>query len=394
MFNRKLCILLISNFIVLLVFGFFSSAKAQSGDAFLDIADKYRKFADFSKALDYCNKAIDDFKKESLQNKAKRSLLSKAFYLKASILNALQASEDQIKECLVNALIADSEYEPSPEYISHPHIIKLMNVAKDRYYKEIKSAYNRGVIYFAEEKYCLALKTLKPISSCCENPDLAMKIIRKSEAKCEEFADSAAKPPSRKKRPRPIASGRNKVAVFPVICKDYYKKDRSKSITGILTKEAIFDELNGRIPKVDLVLVSDEQAESVKNELDFKSYEEFIVRRGQPYHGHFINFGAFLKNGSTKDKNFELALGELPPNKWELLKKIGENLGVDIFIFVRVKNQSYGIEDFNIEMDFNVYDIEKTKEPVIKEYWPNIPTPSWLNDKPEQIGKLILKYYK
>lgn len=363
------------------------TVQAQIGKDYLDLADNYCKVANFPKALEFVEKAIPELQEEATAGNVEYRLLAKAHYLKAKILCAQGISSNEIEKELLNALLADLDYKPPESYINHPTIAQLLRKAMADYSGTIQAAFTKAQLLFIDEKFCKSLAILKPIATKCKNPKLAMKYVRASEEKCHPHkptpAPAAPVPDSPSPQPGPA---KKIMGVFPVIYKDYYKDNKDRRVTGLLTKEKILAELTGNIRNIEFVLVSSEKADALKTEHKFKEYGEFIVRKWKTY--VYIPTAKELIQG----KSPESVIGGLTSSKRHIVKRIGEQEGLDYLLFVRVRNPVSNADDLNINMDFNIYKPQSPKQPIISKTWKNLSERRFLKNKNRKIRKILQKY--
>lgn len=438
MIKTKIQLLKILSGVLVLMFTLPVGTKAQIGKDFVDIADNYRKFAEFEKALEYCEKGISAIKKEIDERMADPSILSKAYYLKANILLSKNASNDEIIIELLNALLADPNYHPPGEYVNHPIIIQLIGKAKEKYNIELKKTFEKAVGLFSDGKFCLAEEILKPVASKCKNPKLAIKILRTCEEKCRNIKivkliasakialeakdyerakslfnevlsldpengiaveslkkikvlDVYAKKEKKKQKKIKKFKALKKVLVFPIIFEGNYKNGNINIIKKLITQEKVYNAL-ASIDNIEIACISPEKANFYKTEFKFKGYSEFIVRKNMPYGiNDSLFIFKFILEGFEDDGVY--SIGSLPKSKMLVLNGIFKKENQHFFVFVRVKNFIDENNLLEIELDLNIYSWQDPKKPVLAKYWHGMSKPVKLKSKLREMKLLFRKYF-
>ena len=117
------------------------------GKDFFDLAENYKNFAEFEKALNYCEKSITIFNSQPEKSKEIYGALSAAYYLKANLLNYMQGKDKKIEEELFNALIADPDFVPPENYTNNPKIVKLLKRTQKSYADYIIKVFYKIFLY-------------------------------------------------------------------------------------------------------------------------------------------------------------------------------------------------------------------------------------------------------
>ena len=394
----KRSIIFLCNFIfVFLILLLISAADANDGKEYLNISEDYMQYAEFDKALKYCERAISFY--QSITNKTEEDVfsLARAYYLKANILVAKQATDKEISNELENALLTNHAYKP-PELLTNlPKIKKLLTKAKEQYKKRIEIKCQDAIRYFVEGLHCKVLETLKGVALTCPNPETTITMVKKSKEKCNKpEPDETDKKITKIVVDHGISSKtdvkpKKKLGIFPVIYKDYYENDKLKSVKRVTTQEKLFTLLINETSKIEFLIVDKNKGELLKKECSFQDYSDFIVSKGAIKIGGLKSFED-IEELLLEQKMPEIAYDSLPKTDFNVLKKIAKNLELDFLSFLLIDNQEY-VEDMPfIKMILNIYEKDNSK-PIINYDWElfDMDLVNKQNIK-IQIKKLFLRY--
>ncbi len=349
----------------------FAIAADSSGRDFLELADNYKNFAEFDKSMKFCDKSIAILNSTPDKTKDIFRSLSKAYYLRANLLNYMQAGDDKIKSELFSAMLSDPDYIPPENYTNHPKIVKLIKTTKINYENYVTNTFDKAMILFTEEKFCLAREYLLPIAHRYKNPKLAGNILKKCESKCFankiEVAEKDKKQANEKDGEKAVKpqfkeiSG-NAIGILPVSWDTAFNEGDRLNGSKYMNQEALGKNLNNFVTGYGIKKVSAEEMVRVNSQLGINDLNGFIIEEGD----YDVDSVDKLLKGIFQGGFDKGTKGMLDPQKQEKLRDIFRSTGVKYLILSKViKNPNADNEDNKKYLVvLNLWDYDKLQLPM------------------------------
>ena len=335
------------------------------GKESLEIAEHHQTFAEFEKALTWCDKAISALNREIHEAGVERSYLARAYYLKAFVLVSLGKPDSEIEEQLLQALLVDSEFEPPESHISHPTIKKLLGKARAKFFDKVDQAFDLGMTLFTEEKFCEARDVLKPIANKYKNAELALKILKKCESKCQPSSTEPTPEEVQKEKKETIEEQPEKnsrdLLVFPA---GY--EESSQSLVKYIEHEKLAKTLTKYAPDLNITAVPKEQAEEWKYELRIDGYNEFVIEKGRIYmeeKREKLGDGIIIDMLFNSSNMGPVTVGGLIPRLERNIRKLFKTTNAGYLFFLKVEKSEFGGNP-KFNLSWSVYSNKDTKSPV------------------------------
>ena len=334
-----------------------SFADESTGKDFLELADNYKVFAEFDKAMKYCDKSIATFNAMAKKTSTTRQFLSKAHYLKANLLNYTQAGDERIEAELFKAITTDPNYTPPKNYTNHPDIIKILKRSKDKYEEYINTTFNKALDFYMEQKYCLAEEMLAPIVQRHKNPEYAESILAQSKTKCLEKTGSVRGGPT----PKKIITPKDIIGILPVAFEGNFTQDTIRKFKEYLTPEKIKRSLRKFHVWTETLDISERFLDQTDVSFNIDNTKNFILSPADLSASSVVK-GIF--RGKLKSK----AADELDPHLQSKLAHVFDKIGCKYLFLCKITDdKSEGI--FKQNVTFNLYRYGKFSSPIVVADW-------------------------
>ncbi len=373
--KKIICVLFV--IISVLSSAFISFASDSTGKDFLDLADNYKSLAQFDKAITYCDKSIAIFNSIELKDLEIKNLLSKAYYLKANLLNYTLAGDEKIEFALFKAKIITPDYVAPENYTNHPTIVKLLQKTTGQYNEHINVTFDKAMNLFTEEKYCLAKEMLSPIASRYKNSELAGKILKKCKEKCltrntqENIKNNTEK--ETHTLPARTDPMKNAIGVFPVLFEGEFQDFSEKEFKEYINPEKLRSSFKKFHIRLDAPEISQDLIAQLKEQYEVDDFRQFIIQPDSDRVsidsllagiGLAIKVIATQKLESKPEKKLDIHL----QNK---LEQIFSQIGYKYLFLIVIKKNAKVTFDNNYKQNifFNLYRHGKYSSPLVGKEW-------------------------
>ncbi|WP_022663505.1 hypothetical protein [Paucidesulfovibrio longus] len=354
-----------------------AAAAASPGTDLLSASEDFI-LMDMEKSMSYAEKAIGLLKSEVATGEAKASALSKAYYVKAYLLTATKATDQELLATLADAVHADPNFEPPSQYASHPKIKQLLPEARKASASAPCSGLDAASALFQRNDFCGAYAAICPdLGKCADKDDMARMIATVSLNNCPAFQNSNGCP-SREQAEKNQGPklrdtlGNKRIGVMPLLYLDVRGR-----VSSLVHTNDLLAVLRAGLAGADLVPL---QAATLKKWSDRfnldENYSKYVVREYQITAA--VNGDSLIKDGLSKE---DFAIGGVPRKYSTALRQLLSDENIEYALFTMFDAER---ED-NIELRICLYHVSDPGKPKLIDFWRNISMPKYAKNRLDKI---------
>jgi len=328
------------------------AAQGTTAVDFFNQADTHRKLAEFELSLISCDKAIKMFNNISPKKADQAEGLSRAYYLKANLLNIMMASEKEIKAVLARAVRVAPDFIPDKTYASNPIIADLLRQCRTAAAAEIRDIFDRALVLYNNENFCRARDLLAPVVSRVKD-ESAREILASSTSECQV-------------REQVIRIAEilkvDTIGIFPVLWGEGFEPSTKKTLEQYLNQDLIQTYLNRELKKCATALISQTRLDELKDQFNIPPLDRFVVGKIG-----FLSVLQRLAHGNLKNE-FQK---KLPTDRQDQLKQLLLAAGFKYALITSVKINPDHVYENGDKYFFtlNLYHCQRYTSPLESENW-------------------------